>query len=110
MAEVVNCALAQWAELKVFCSDGAVPIDNNVSEREMKSVVLNHKNSLFVGKPARRSDGSDPGQPNQHLQAPRHRPATLSHPVVDEPADNAHERTIYLAAQSMEATSGRKNG
>jgi hypothetical protein len=26
-----------------------VPIDNNVSEREMKRVVLNRKNSLFVG-------------------------------------------------------------
>jgi hypothetical protein len=28
-----------------------VPIDNNVSEREMKRVVLNRKNSLFVGNP-----------------------------------------------------------
>jgi hypothetical protein len=37
-----------WA-LNVFCSHGAVPIDNNVSEREMKRVVLNRKNSLFVG-------------------------------------------------------------
>jgi hypothetical protein len=27
------------------------PIDNNVSEREMKRVVLNCKNSLFVGNP-----------------------------------------------------------
>ena len=51
MAEAVNYVLNQWAELKVFCSDGAVPIDNNVSEREMKRVVLNRKNSLFVGNP-----------------------------------------------------------
>ena len=51
MAEAVNYALGQWAELNVFCSDGAVPIDNNVSEREMKRVVLNRKNSLFVGNP-----------------------------------------------------------
>jgi transposase len=51
MAEAVNYALAQWEELNVFCSDGAVPIDNNVSEREMKRVVLNRKNSLFVGNP-----------------------------------------------------------
>ena len=51
MAEAVNYALSQWAELNVFCSDGAVPIDNNVSEREMKRVVLNRKNSLFVGNP-----------------------------------------------------------
>ena len=41
MAEAVNYTLGQWAELTVFCSDGAVPIDNNVSEREMKRIVLN---------------------------------------------------------------------
>ena len=51
MAEAVNYVLGQWAELTVFCTDGAVPIDNNVSEREMKRVVLNRKNSLFVGNP-----------------------------------------------------------
>src|SRR6267378_949565 len=51
MAEAVNYALSQWEELNVFCSDGAVSIDNNVSEREMKRVVLNRKNSLFVGNP-----------------------------------------------------------
>src|ERR1035438_5422377 len=39
MAETVNYALGQWTELNVFCSDGAVAIDNNVSEREMKRVV-----------------------------------------------------------------------
>ncbi|MCU1253144.1 MAG: transposase [Edaphobacter sp.] len=49
MAEAINYALSQWQELNVFCSDGAVAIDNNVSEREMKRVVLNRKNSLFVG-------------------------------------------------------------
>jgi transposase len=40
-----------YRELNVFCSDGAVAIDNNASEREMKRVVLNRKNSLFVGNP-----------------------------------------------------------
>ena len=49
MAEAISYALGQWEELTVFCSDGAVSIDNNVSEREMKRVVLNRKNSLFVG-------------------------------------------------------------
>src|ERR1700747_3563397 len=51
MAEAIQYALGQWSELNVFCTDGAVPIDNNVSEREMKRVVLNRKNSLFVGNP-----------------------------------------------------------
>ena len=51
MAEATNHALRQWQELNAFCSDGAVPIDNNASEREMKRVILNRKNSLFVGNP-----------------------------------------------------------
>jgi transposase len=51
MTEAINYALSQWQELNVFCSDGAVSIDNNASEREMKRVVLNRKNSLFVGNP-----------------------------------------------------------
>ena len=49
MAEAIHYALGQWTELNVFCSDGAVSIDNNISEREMKRVVLHRKNSLFVG-------------------------------------------------------------
>ena len=49
MAEAAGYALAQWKELNVFCTDGAVAIDNNISEREMKRVVLNRKNSLFAG-------------------------------------------------------------
>lgn len=51
MAEAISYALGQWQELSVLVADGAVPIDNNVSEREMKRVVLNRKNSLFVGNP-----------------------------------------------------------
>ena len=51
MAEAIHYALAQWKELTVFCTDGAIPIDNNVCEREMKRIVLNRKNSLFVGNP-----------------------------------------------------------
>lgn len=51
IAEAIQYALGQWSELNVFCTDGAVPIDNNVSEREMKRIVLNRKNSLFVGNP-----------------------------------------------------------
>src|SRR6267142_1981635 len=51
MADAVNYTLNHWTELNVFCSDGTVPIDNNASEREMKRVVLNRKNSLFVGNP-----------------------------------------------------------
>ena len=46
MAEAIQYALDQWSELNVFSTDGAVPIDNNVSERERKGIVLHRKNSL----------------------------------------------------------------
>jgi len=49
MAEAVNYTLNQWKELNVYATDGAVPPDNNASEREMKRICLNRKNSLFVG-------------------------------------------------------------
>lgn len=49
MAQAAGYALNQWDELNVFAGDAAVPIDNNVSERQMKRIVLNRKNSLFVG-------------------------------------------------------------
>jgi hypothetical protein len=49
MADAVNYALNQWNALNVFAADGAVAIDNNVSERQIKRIVLNRKNSLFVG-------------------------------------------------------------
>ena len=51
MAEAVNYTLSQWEALNVFTTDGTVAIDNNVSEREMKRIVLSRKNSLFVGNP-----------------------------------------------------------
>jgi len=49
MSEAVGYALNQWQELNVFVNDGSVLIDNNISERQMKRIVLNRKNSLFVG-------------------------------------------------------------
>jgi len=49
MAEAVNYTLNQWNALNVFATDGAVAIDNNASERQIKRIVLNRKNSLFVG-------------------------------------------------------------
>jgi transposase len=69
MAEAINYALNQWAELNVFCSDGAVPIDNNVSEREMKRIVLTRENSFIRRQFPRRANGSDSGKLNQHLSS-----------------------------------------
>jgi transposase len=51
MAQAAQYTLNQWETLMVFAGDGAVPIDNNTAEREMKRMVLNRKNSLFVGGP-----------------------------------------------------------
>ncbi len=67
MAEAISYALSQWQELNVFAHDGAVSIDNNVSEREMKRVVLNRKKLAFRRQPARWSNRRNPGQLDQYL-------------------------------------------
>jgi hypothetical protein len=49
MQDAIGYAINQWQEMNTFLTDAAVPLDNNQSEREMKRVVINRKNSLFVG-------------------------------------------------------------
>jgi hypothetical protein len=67
MADAVDYTLGQWEALTVFTSDGTVPIDNNVSEREMKRVVLNRKKLPLRRQPTRRANCSDPCQLDQQL-------------------------------------------
>jgi transposase len=50
VAQAIGYVLNQWQPLNVFTTDGAVALDNNLAEREMKRQALNRKNSLFVGK------------------------------------------------------------
>jgi hypothetical protein len=58
-------ARCSWLNAHVaFAADGAVPIDNNASEREMTPIVLNRKNNLFVGNErAGRTRPSSPVSP-----------------------------------------------
>ncbi|EGW8557380.1 IS66 family transposase [Salmonella enterica] len=41
--------LSRRAELSLFLEDGAVPLDNNVCERAIKTVVMGRKSWLFAG-------------------------------------------------------------
>jgi transposase len=47
----IHYALGPGKELTVLSTDGAIPIDNNVSARERKRIMLNRKNSLLAGNP-----------------------------------------------------------
>jgi transposase len=49
MMDAINYAVNQWQAMTTFLNDAMVPLDNNQSEREMKRIVINRKNSLFVG-------------------------------------------------------------
>ena len=51
VAGAIGYVLNQWQPLTAFLADGAIPIDNNVSEREMKRIALLRKNALFAGNP-----------------------------------------------------------
>jgi transposase len=49
VAQAVAYVLNQWKPLTAFLGDGAIALDNNVAEREMKRIALGRKNYLFVG-------------------------------------------------------------
>jgi transposase len=49
IAEAINYSLNAWAALTLHLDDGAVPIDNNLIERQIKPWKLGAKNWLFVG-------------------------------------------------------------
>lgn len=49
IGKAIRYALNQWAELSVFLGDGAIPIDNNQTESELRSLTIGRQNWLFVG-------------------------------------------------------------
>jgi len=49
IGKAVRYALNQWEELSVFLGDGAIPIDNNQTESELRSLTIGRQNWLFVG-------------------------------------------------------------
>ena len=49
LGKAISYALNNWEALIVFIKDGKLAIDNNFSERNIKTVVLGRKNYLFAG-------------------------------------------------------------
>lgn len=49
MAEAYRYARNQWAALNRYLGDGDLSIDNNVSERELRSIAVGRKNWNFAG-------------------------------------------------------------
>jgi transposase len=49
LGKAVTYARNQWAALRVYASDGRLTIDNNVSERTLRSQAIGRKNWEFLG-------------------------------------------------------------
>lgn len=49
LGTAIDYALARWETLEEFLKDGELPLDNNISERAMRGVVMGRKNYLFFG-------------------------------------------------------------
>jgi hypothetical protein len=49
MGKAIGYLNNQWEGLTRHLSDGAVPIDNNLTEQLMRQIALGRKNWLFVG-------------------------------------------------------------
>jgi transposase len=48
-AKAINYSLERWGPLTRYLGDGAVPIDNNWVENQIRPIVLGKKNWLFAG-------------------------------------------------------------
>ena len=65
IAKALDYSLKRWPALSRYLDDGAVPIDNNHIEQQIRPWALGRKNWLFAGslrsgKRASRADGPDP--------------------------------------------------
>lgn len=47
--KALNYSLKRWAALSCYLDDGAVPIDNNHIEQQIRPWALGRKNGLFAG-------------------------------------------------------------
>jgi transposase len=52
LAKAINYGVGRWKALTRFLEDGRLPIDNNGSERALRSIALGRKNYLFAGSDA----------------------------------------------------------
>jgi transposase len=52
LGKAVSYALHQWDTLTVFLSDGALAVDNNLTEQRIRPVALGRRNFLFAGNDA----------------------------------------------------------
>lgn len=52
MSKAITYALNQWDALRVYTSDPKLSIDNNLSERVLRMVVIGRRNYLFAGSEA----------------------------------------------------------
>jgi transposase len=49
LGQAITYALNQWEALCVYCTDGQLSIDNNVSERALRRIAVGRGNWLFCG-------------------------------------------------------------
>jgi transposase len=49
MAAAITYCLNQWEALCVYCTDGDLSIDNNVSERALRRIAVGRNNWMFCG-------------------------------------------------------------
>ena len=51
IGEAIGYLRNQWTALRVYLSDGRIPIDNDQSERTIRPLTVGHNNWQFLGHP-----------------------------------------------------------
>ncbi len=69
MSKAIRYALNQESVLRVYCTDGRLPIDNNAAERILRLIVIGRKNWQFYGS----ANGGKTGAVLHSILASAHR-------------------------------------
>ena len=75
----IHYMLKRWDRLTRFLSVPGAPLDNNVTERGLKTAILHRKNSLSY-KTLAGARVRHPHEPDPHLRTQRSQPLRLPHP------------------------------
>jgi len=90
-AKALDYSLKRWAALTCYLEDGAVPIDNNHIEQQIRPIALGRKNWLFAGSERAGRRAAAVMSLIQSAKLNGHDPPCLPERCADAPADTPEQ-------------------
>ena len=103
----IGYARSNWAALNRYIKAGFLAIDNNASERAVKTVALGRKNRLFAGSEGGDRNAAIPFSVASTCKAQKIDPFAYLRDVLERVCTHPARRVAELAARSLASPSVR---